>query len=105
MNASHAAALALVGWYLMVPPPTSKETWNRLMTTPPLGRWFTRDGFDSADAYRKARADLTTRTDNDSEKDYQRWLAGRLSSDKLLTEWSSQYSVMSVIRLANLQAQ
>jgi hypothetical protein len=105
MNLRHAAALALVGWYLMVAPLQSRENWDSLVPNPPFGRWFTRDAFDSADACGKARTELTTRMDNATEEDYHRWLAGRPSSDELLREWSGQYSPMSAIRLSNHQAQ
>ena len=38
----HAAALALVGWYLMVPPNKNDDT--------PLSEWIVRRTYDSADA-------------------------------------------------------
>jgi hypothetical protein len=38
MNARHAAALAFVGWYLMLPPPASDHQGTD--TTAPLSIWF-----------------------------------------------------------------
>ena len=40
----YAAALALVGWYLMVPPPHSNES-----ESPPLSEWSVYQTFESAD--------------------------------------------------------
>ncbi len=40
----HAAALALVSWYLMVPPPHSSES-----QPPPLSEWSVYQTFESAD--------------------------------------------------------
>jgi len=50
MKASHAAALALVGWYLMVPPQlvsSGHETVN-VDANVPLSRWTTWQAFDTA---------------------------------------------------------
>jgi len=41
----HAAALAMVGWYLMVPPVLES---NKLDTTAPLAIWSILRGFDEA---------------------------------------------------------
>jgi hypothetical protein len=51
MNLRHAAALALVGWYLMVAPPDTGTYWNRLLGTTkrPLNEWSIVASFDSAD--------------------------------------------------------
>ena len=50
MTLRHAAALALVGWYLMVPPATAPNGTKgaKLMTDAPLSRWFMHGSFDSA---------------------------------------------------------
>jgi hypothetical protein len=42
MKRRHAAALALVGWYLMVPPNKNDDT--------PLTKWIVRRTYDSSDA-------------------------------------------------------
>jgi len=49
MNTRHAAALALVGWYLMVPPlfPHSKSPFARDDSLP-LSRWKLINSFDTA---------------------------------------------------------
>jgi hypothetical protein len=54
----HAAVLALVGWYLMVPP-----VYQRLRSRPvPLSKWVVNGSFDSAkkcdDAATKRSAEL-----------------------------------------------
>jgi hypothetical protein len=45
MKPRHAAALALVGWYLMVPPLGPDHTRDDSL---PLARWHTLESFDSA---------------------------------------------------------
>jgi hypothetical protein len=52
MNLRHAAALALVGWYLMVPP----STGGKLDTKAPLSQWINEGAFDRADDCESARA-------------------------------------------------
>jgi hypothetical protein len=50
MNLRHAAALALVGWYLMVPHVCVDRpvpAWCR-ESSDPVGRWTIRDSFDTA---------------------------------------------------------
>jgi hypothetical protein len=49
MNLRHAAALALVGWYLMVPPPDTVTLEQfRKGEMPPLTIWIQLWAFDSA---------------------------------------------------------
>jgi hypothetical protein len=45
MRIGHAAALALAGWYLMVPPWPIPKYWRR----PPLSQWENYKSFDWAD--------------------------------------------------------
>ena len=45
MNLRHAAALALVGWYLMVPP-ISRQ--GEFLDNAPLSKWTLLDSMDSA---------------------------------------------------------
>ena len=52
MNPRHAAALALVGWYLMVPFPDHDA---------PLAHWPHNDSFDSAKECREAGVGLQER--------------------------------------------
>ena len=49
MKLRHAAALAMVGWYLMAPPlaATQKE-WESFVNLP-IGQWDIRQSFDSAE--------------------------------------------------------
>jgi len=60
MKSRHAAALALVGWYLMVPPPQSPPAalatnidaineYRRMPQRLPISQWKTVESFDSAD--------------------------------------------------------
>ena len=103
MNLRHAAALALVGWYLMMPPVIHEEDWQQQHvhpTTVPLSEWFTWNSFDTADACTKARSALIARASRGVLNDYDRWLAGRPSSEGLLDEWANTYSISS----ANMDA-
>jgi hypothetical protein len=55
MNLRHAAALALVGWYLMMPPLAGPNASNlRVDLTAKLSQWEIVDSFDSADVCRVA---------------------------------------------------
>ena len=47
MNVRHAAALALVGWYLLVPL-RENENSAKLRYDVPLGEWVYVDSFDTA---------------------------------------------------------
>ena len=47
MNLRHAAALALVGWYLMAPPATC-PLLDGVMCKEPLSQWSIVEGFDAA---------------------------------------------------------
>jgi len=49
MKPRHAAALALVGWYLLVPPLTS----GTVLRNAPLSQWEQVKSFDTADACEK----------------------------------------------------
>ena len=48
MRPSHAAALALVGWYLMTPPTTGNPKPFEHDVTAPLSRWTVDQAFDTA---------------------------------------------------------
>jgi hypothetical protein len=48
MRPRHAAALALVGWYLMVPPLVRKQNTLQEDTSQPLSKWTQFRAFDSA---------------------------------------------------------
>ena len=69
MNFRHAAALALVGWYLMVPPPGPPRSAGANTAPPnhtaPLNQWTIRNSYDSAQACEAAKkTDLDTATTN-----------------------------------------
>ena len=66
MKPRHAAALALVGWYLMVPPDPASE----LATLEPLHWWFQIGSFDSANGCQEARRMMIGRFMTDLQKDY-----------------------------------
>jgi len=60
MKLRHAAALALVGWYLMVPPVSAPSGTEgaRLMTEAPVSRWYNHGSFDSAKQCEEAQRSL-----------------------------------------------
>jgi hypothetical protein len=47
MNSRHAAALALVGWYLMVPPLTPGGGPHEVLFHAPLSKWEVGEGHDT----------------------------------------------------------
>src|SRR5271170_7451574 len=106
MKPRHAAALALVGWYLMVPPMAQEEDWQPggPPTTASLSEWFIWKSFDAADACEKAKDALFWRASVNGSNDYHRWLAGRASSNDLLDEWASTYSTSSALHNAYRQS-
>ena len=60
MQLRHAAALALVGWYLLVPP--SMNGSGNLNAKAPLAQWINEGAFDRADECESARANGATAT-------------------------------------------
>lgn len=85
MNVRHAAALALVGWYLMVPPASDWTRWQQTLasTKPqqgggdydvfgffgaPLLKWKQQGEFDSQTDCEKARQQLRTRDGTDANQ-------------------------------------
>ena len=56
-NSRHLAALAFVGWYLMMPPDSGKIPHDVDAETP-LSRWITVTSFDTEDNCEKALTDL-----------------------------------------------
>jgi len=69
MNLGHAAALALVGWYLMVPSPYYENSPGKrgLFYTPrlPLSEWTAQASFDSADDCEKVKSAMIKSTEKD----------------------------------------
>jgi hypothetical protein len=47
MNLRHAAALALIGWYLMIPPRTAHDQ-QAFDDQAPIARWFVFSAHDAA---------------------------------------------------------
>jgi len=76
MNLRRAAALALVGWYLMEPPMTQVSGGHSAaLTEAPLGRWNTSASFDNSKscvAYQLARIDQQKRRSDQAGREY--WL-------------------------------
>jgi hypothetical protein len=64
MNPRHAAALAIVGWYLMVPPHPF------VAPPPPLSRWSVYHVYDSADKCRYVRANIASGVLEDAPQDF-----------------------------------
>ncbi len=58
MNLRHAAAVALVGWYLMVPPVVEKAGSYEADFNAPLSRWSVDSPFDTAAECRAVNANL-----------------------------------------------
>jgi hypothetical protein len=54
MNPRHAVALALVGWYLMIPP-LPQDSSLLADPTPPLSVWYLEQSFDTAKECESAR--------------------------------------------------
>jgi hypothetical protein len=72
MKPCHAAALALVGWYLMVPPYGSyhKPPLGRftVYTDAPLAEWTVDSGYDKADECNKVQQTFQARGAPDERK-------------------------------------
>ena len=49
-NRIHPIAIALVGWYLMLPPATGQQGLPRLMVNAPIAVWTIAESFDTSKA-------------------------------------------------------
>ncbi|MGA9884041.1 MAG: hypothetical protein WBQ34_10010 [Candidatus Acidiferrales bacterium] len=58
MKLRHIAALALVGWYLMVPPIVQKNGKYQYDYAAPLSKWTEEDAFDTASDCKEDRETL-----------------------------------------------
>lgn len=59
MKPSHAAVLAVVGWYLMIPPALEEHSNHRIYTkAAPLSEWETAASFDTAKECKEALQEL-----------------------------------------------
>ncbi len=77
MKSRHAVALALVGWYLMIPPYPTPSYWQQIRglegcpdRNTPLSQWTIQGVFDTAE---QCKNELTT---------YKRWTALRTRDKK-----------------------
>ena len=80
MNLRRAAALALVGWYLMVPPPVGSN-FDSFDKNAPLSKWRQPAAFDSAAACEQYRTEaidtFQKRTDANGDYNVNLYIAGR----------------------------
>ena len=67
MNPHHAAALALVGWYLMMPPVNPNNM--RVNTDAPISDWEIRNSFDSASQCERLRVQVHAASNNRAKYD------------------------------------
>ncbi len=72
MKPGHAAALALVGWYLMMPP---MDENHKIYMDLPIGQWQVLDSFDSAQECRQVLVQMWT-----AARDQGGWYKERLQS-------------------------
>ena len=68
MKLRHAAALALVGFYLMVPPYSERPI--PLKNLPPLSKWSIYQRYNTLDECRQVRSDITSGWLQDSPPDF-----------------------------------
>ena len=64
-NRIHPIAVALVGWYLMLPPATGQQGLPRLMVNAPIAVWTIAESFDTSKACEK---ELDVRRDRKSTR-------------------------------------
>ena len=68
MKSRHGAALALVGWYLMVPPSASRVS-DLAIGLEPLYQWLQIGSFDSKNACEQGRRMMINRFMTDLQRD------------------------------------
>ena len=85
MKPRHAAALALVGWYLMVPPCAMKGKVWTFSSDAPIHQWKVEDPFDrAADCARAQRFHIDAVNPNGSPNFYAYWLSAQcIATDDL----------------------
>ncbi len=87
MNLRHAAALALVGWYLMMPPTATPD--------PNMGLkyWSNEGSFDTATECRAAYNDRVYKFGHMSDKDWKAWDDGYFAThrDHLDRAWTLRH--------------
>jgi hypothetical protein len=67
-NSRHFAALAFVGWYLMIPPDSAKIP-HSVNADVPLAHWIKTAGFDTEENCEKALADLQNKEEDPIDLD------------------------------------
>jgi hypothetical protein len=67
MRFSHAASLALVGWYLMVPPDSTVP--HSVDSAAPISRWSTVTNFESAETCKEALTELQNKNGDPAKLD------------------------------------
>jgi hypothetical protein len=82
MNIRHAAALALVGWYLMVPPQTN----GQIDYTAPLSRWTVAESYDSAAPCREMLTNLRNDATSQADKATNEITAKQKQHERISTE-------------------
>jgi hypothetical protein len=68
LNCRHAAALALVGWFLMVPPDFTGRP-HSIDSAAPISRWTIVTSFNSADICKKALTELQNKNGDPAKLD------------------------------------
>src|SRR5208337_3771793 len=68
MNPRYASALALVGWYLMVPP--DSRVPHSVDSAAPIPRWSIITNFESADTCKQALRELRNKNGKPSKLDF-----------------------------------
>ena len=68
LNSRHTAALAFVGWYLMMPPDSAKVP-HSVDSEAPLSHWITVATFDTSENCEKALAQLQNKNQDPIELD------------------------------------
>jgi hypothetical protein len=104
MNLRHAAALALVGWYLMVPPAMGPpKNWSN--PVPPMARWVVAGEFDSPAPCKLARDKMSNTAHQQFQDLRHEFLHGRQDSGELIDEFYEKYSRQLDLLAGKLDAQ
>jgi hypothetical protein len=90
MKPRHAAALALVGWYLMTPPVMGREDGHK--PWPPVARWVVVEDFDSLAPCKLARDKMSNAAEQQFRYLRHEFLHGRQDTAELIDEFFDKYS-------------
>jgi hypothetical protein len=83
MNLRHAAALALVGWYLMIPPIDYTGTHR----TPAISLWATLKVFDTAVECSAALKDVQDKAEKQIDERLDAWRGNRPKTEETINEF------------------